>query len=288
MSLKDTTKEIQFIVGTEADGAWGINTAKAVLKALKGGDAQEETNTEDTLNGEGKFADLYPNDLINEHVHRVCVQVLNVFETGTKTGNYAGVSIYADGPNKARQITYGRSQTTESGNLKKLLEKYLSMNSTTSNAAVIRTRINKVGKTPYMVNDTEFINALKAAGKEEIMIKAQDQFFDEVYFNPAYNWFHANGFTLPLSMLVIYDSFIHSGGILSFLRNRFSTVPPTKGGSEKTWIKEYVRVRRDWLASHSNNVLRKTVYRMTTMERAMSDDNWMLDKPVYANGVTVS
>lgn len=288
MSLKDITKEIQFIVGTTADGIWGINTANAVLKALKGDIDQEETDVEDVLDGEGKFVDLYPDDLINERVHSICVQVLNVFETGTKTGNYAGVSIYADGPNKARQITYGRSQTTESGNLKKLLEKYLSKNPTTAASAVIKNRIAKVGKTPYMVNDTEFINALKAAGKEELMIEAQDQFFDEAYFNPAYKWFHTNGFTLPLSMLVIYDSFIHSGGILSFLRTRFSAVPPAKGGNEKTWIKEYVRVRRAWLASHSNTILRKTVYRMTTMERAMSDDNWMLDKPVYANGVIVS
>lgn len=288
MSLKDTTKEIQFIVGTQADGIWGINTANAVLRALKGDVEQEETDVEDVLDGEGKFVDLYPDDLINERVHSICVQVLNVFETGTKAGNYSKISIYADSPHKTKQITYGKSQTTESGNLKKLLEKYLSMNPTTAAAAVIKSRVDKVGKTPYMVNDTEFINALKAAGKEKIMIEAQDQFFDEAYFNPAYKWFHANGFTLPLSMLVIYDSFIHSGGILSFLRNRFSAVPPAKGGDEKTWIKEYVRVRRAWLASHSNTDLRPTVYRMKTMERAMSDDNWMLDKPVYANGVVVS
>jgi hypothetical protein len=33
--------------------------------------------------------------------------------------------------------------------------------------------------------------------------------------NAACEWFKKNGFTLPLSMLVIYDSYIHSGGILT-------------------------------------------------------------------------
>ena len=68
------------------------------------------------------------------------------------------------------------------------------------------------------------------------MQRIQDDFFDKRYFQPAMQWADTNEFTLPLSALVIYDSFIHSGSILDFLRKRFPEVPPAKGGNEKTWI----------------------------------------------------
>lgn len=287
MSTKSDTQEIQKLVGVTADGIWGPGTAKAVLEVLR---SMDRPTTSEQAPAEAKytFEDLYPGDLITAQVHDICVQVLNVFETGKKEGDYSNVSIYADGPGGVKQITYGKSQTTESGNLKSLLQTYLAANPQTEAAGIIKDRVSRVGKLPYMVQDKEFINALKVAGKETLMKEAQDSFFDAVYFNPAYKWFHDNGFTLPLSLLVIYDSFIHSGGILSFLRKRFSEVPPTNGGDEKAWVKAYVKTRKSWLANHTNKVLRNTVYRMETMEKAISSDNWLLTQPVYANGVTVS
>lgn len=287
MSTKSDTQEIQKLVGVTVDGIWGPGTAKAVLEVLR---STDRLTTPEQAPAEAKymFEDLYPGDLITAQVHDICVQVLNVFETGTKEGDYSNVSIYADGPGGVKQITYGKSQTTESGNLKSLLQTYLESNPQTEAAGIIKDRVSRVGKLPYMVQDKEFINALKAAGKETLMKEAQDSFFDAVYFNPAYKWFHENGFTLPLSLLVIYDSFIHSGSILAFLRKRFSEVPPTNGGDEKAWIKAYVKTRKSWLTNHTNKVLRNTVYRMETMEKAISSDNWLLTQPVYANGVTVA
>ena len=42
--------------------------------------------------------------------------VINVFETGKKEGKYDALVVYRDGRGGSRQITYGRSQTTEQGN----------------------------------------------------------------------------------------------------------------------------------------------------------------------------
>ena len=60
------------------------------------------------------------------------LQVVNVFETGTKEGKYDDISIYADGPiidgKRIKQITYGRSQTTEYGVLKILVQQYIANN----------------------------------------------------------------------------------------------------------------------------------------------------------------
>lgn len=55
---------------------------------------------------------------------KVIEQVINVFETGSLQGDYGAISIYSDGPHDIRQITYGRSQTTEYGNLRELVQLY--------------------------------------------------------------------------------------------------------------------------------------------------------------------
>jgi hypothetical protein len=48
-------------------------------------------------------------------------RVINTIETGSPAGDFSKVTIYADGPHGMRQITYGRAQTTEYGNQRKLV-----------------------------------------------------------------------------------------------------------------------------------------------------------------------
>jgi chitosanase len=56
---------------------------------------------------------------------RICEQVINVFESGRPQEVYSAITVLRDGPHKMRQVTYGRSQTTEYGNLNELLEMYV-------------------------------------------------------------------------------------------------------------------------------------------------------------------
>jgi chitosanase len=168
-------------------------------------------------------------------VHRViCERVVNVFETDTIKGKYGAISIYNDGPHRIRQITYGKSQTTEYGNLARLVDMYVKAGGTYSSD--LAPYVKLIGNRP-LVDNNEFKALLRQAGERDpVMWATQDRFFDLAYFQPALKWAEANGFTLPLSMLVIYDSFIHGGGILSFLRSRFPEMTPTKGGDEKSWV----------------------------------------------------
>lgn len=164
--------------------------------------------------------------MITEPIKRLIERVVNVFETGTPDGKYSQITILADGKNGSRQITYGRSQTTEQGNLAKLIEMYIRNNGTF--AEQFSKYIDKIGKQPLVDNKT-FKDLLRSAGKEdEIMRSTQDEFFDLAYYKPAYEFFATNGFELPLSLLVIYDSYIHSGSIPQFLRKRFGEYPPAK------------------------------------------------------------
>jgi chitosanase len=217
---------------------------------------------------------------------RICEQVINVFETGKIAGDYGALVIFADGPHDIRQITYGRSQTTEYGNLEELVQMYVDANGTFSEP--LRPFIAQIGVTP-LVDNKEFKQLLWDAGrKDPVMQRIQDEFFDKRYFQPAMRWADTNEFTLPLSALVIYDSFIHSGSILDFLRKRFPEVPPAKGGNEKTWIQQYVDVRHNWLATHPRKVVQNTVYRTQCFKREIARDSWDLSQvPIDANGVNV-
>lgn len=213
------------------------------------------------------------------------LQIVNVFETGTIHGEYDQVVVYNDGKNNSRQITYGRSQTTEQGNLKSLIEMYIQKNGVFS--ADFQNYISKIGKTP-LCDDKDFKSLLRKAAREDVIMRtAQDDFFDLIYYMPAVHFFEGNGFTLALSLLVIYDSQIHSGGVPAFLRNRFSETPPIKGGDEKAWIKAYTKARHEWLSTHPKKLLQATKYRTQCFLTQIKNDNWDLSLPVVANGTRV-
>ncbi len=225
-------------------------------------------------------------------IKRKIEQVINIFETGSAAGNYAAISRYADHTdpatgNKIVQVTYGRSQTTEFGNLKALLEDYIADGG--AFAAQLQPYMARIGKKPSLATDATFCQALIDAGKKDPIMKAsQDSFFDAKYYQPAFSWFSVNGFKQPLSMLVIYDSFIHSGSIPSFLRKRFPTRVPVAGGSEQEWITNYVNTRHDWLANHTNALLQKTAYRTQCFKDQLKSGNWQLAGTINAHGVVIT
>jgi chitosanase len=218
---------------------------------------------------------------------RIIERVVNAFETGSAEGNYAAISIFHDGPHDIRQITYGRSQTTEYGNLRELIAAYVAVNGLFANA--LRPFAYKIGSVS-LTDDAPFQALLKRAGKEDpVMRQTQDSFFDKAYFLPAKQWAEGLRFELPLSMLVIYDSFIHSGSILWAIRQKFNQNPPSLGGDEKAWTSAYVNARHDWLANHPRPVVQKTVYRTQCFKIEIKRGNWDLGLlPIMANGIKVS
>ena len=217
---------------------------------------------------------------------RLIERVINVFETGSADGDYGMIAIFADGPHDIRQITYGRSQTTEYGNLRLLVADYVA--SSGSFSAALAPYADLVGSTP-LTNDSEFKRLLRSAGRQDsVMQRAQDKFFERVYFAPAKRWCETEGFVSALAVLVTYDSFIHSGSMLWSIRSQFAEMTPVNGGDERAWIKAYVTARHAWLKSHRREAVRLSAYRTKDLLREVSRANWDLAiEPITANGTQV-
>jgi len=134
--------------------------------------------------------------------------------------------------------------------------------------------------------DDTFKSLIRAAGNDPVMQKAQDFIFASETWDPAQQWFNENGFTLPLSMLVIADLFLQSGSILWFLRQRFKEVPPAKGGREKVFITSHTQPRHSWLSGSDNRAIRNSAYRTRCYLAQINAGNWNLDSlPIVMNGV---
>ena len=211
-------------------------------------------------------------------------KLINIFEMGRADIKYDQIYIYSDGPGEKRQITLSFG-ITEYGNLKKLVQNYI------ANAGKYSEKfepfVSKIGISPLVDNSTFKSLLLESSKNDAIMKASQEKIYDLAYWDKAYNWFSEGGFTKNLSMAVIMDSFIHSGSIMSSLRNKFSTNLPSKGGDEKEWIKNYCQVRKFWLANHSRKILRGTVYRLNFFLSEINKDNWDFECPLVSQGVKI-
>lgn len=210
--------------------------------------------------------------------------IINVFETGSAHGDYAQVTVMRG---DSGGLTYGRAQTTlNSGNLYLLIKAYCEAEGA-EYAEELKTYLLELEERNVKLDsDTKLHTLLREAGSDPIMRTVQNQFFDRIYFAPAWNAVH-HRIHSPLGIAVVYDSFVHgSWAKLRDLTNvrcgALSSVP------EQVWVAAYVETRRSWLSTHSNSLLHRTVYRMDTFLRLITEGNWTLQLPLIAHGTLIT
>ena len=213
-------------------------------------------------------------------------RIISVAETDKPVWDPASVYVYNDGNNGRKQCTLSIGFTADGGNLRKVLERYVEKDGGYSDEFAPWIAMIRAGDPG---TDADFIALLKKVGKEDpLMMSVQEEMFDKLYLGPAFEWASKYGFGLPLSYLVIADSYLHSGGMLDFLIQRFPEKKPGDGGDEKDWIHAYADTRRDWLANHTNKILRNTVYRCDCYLHEMKHNNWDLAiAPIEMHGTEV-
>lgn len=212
-------------------------------------------------------------------------RILNVFEndSGSPETDYKAIYIYHDGNNNRRQVTLARGFTDDGGSLKIVVRKYISKG---GQLAQFFTSFLTMFGTGVLVGHPEFIDGLKTAADEQVMRDAQDETYREVYLDPAYAWASSRGFVDPLSTAVIADSYLHSGGMLKWLMNKFPEKKPVDGGDEQEWIIAYLKARYGWLHG-SSGALRNTTYRPEFFLYQAHAENWTLNCPIQCRGATI-
>jgi chitosanase len=208
--------------------------------------------------------------------------IVNVFETGEVLGDYGQVTLLAG---DTGHLTFGRSQTTlGSGNLHRLLQRY-----TGNPGARFGRRLAAVlprtdaGDTT-LDTDGRLHNVLRASADDPVMRDIQDEFFDEVYFEPAMKAAERTGIVTPLGRAVVYDSVVHG----SWTRIRDRVAGTVESLSEPGWIGAYVAARRSWLQTHPRADLRATGYRMDALGRLIDLGAWGLELPIVVRGAEIS
>ena len=107
--------------------------------------------------------------MISPAIKNKIEDIINVFESGSINGNYATLVKYKDYTDPAThnnnvQITFGRSQTTEFGNLRSLVQMYVDANG--RYAPELESYLHRIGRKPSLSNDKAFCDALVSAGKK--------------------------------------------------------------------------------------------------------------------------
>lgn len=202
--------------------------------------------------------------------------IVTIHETGRISQNSYGTVVNVAGDNGG--LTYGKHQTTiNSGNLYFMLKRYVEAPQA-SYAHLIAPYLERLKrKDPSLGVNAAFKSLLKTAGADPVMQAVQDRFFEEQYWEPAVRFCNAKGFTLPLTLAVVYDSIIHGS-----LYRIDKMLPPNL--PERQWISAYCTTRRSWFVNHSNPLLRRCTYRMDTFIRLYDAGNFVLSPPVWAHG----
>lgn len=218
---------------------------------------------------------------VNDLERKVAEAIVEIFENGKINLSSYGTVTLLKGDTGG--LTFGRHQTTlNSGNLYLLVKRYVEAPDAMygKNLEVYLNRLAR--RDQSLNNDMAFRATLKATGSCRAMVREQDEFFEQVYWTPSARTAAGMGFVLPLSYAVVYDSFIHGSWQRILKRVQADT------NDEKSWIRAYVRARRHWLATHSNALLHKCVYRMDAFQHLIDSGAWALELPLLVRGIRIT
>lgn len=210
--------------------------------------------------------------------------IINIFETGSVSGRYDSVVSVSGDPGG---LTYGAKQTTlNSGNLHLLIKAYTEAEGALFADELLPYLGRLRDKDQRLNRDTGLHELLRKAGQDPVMLQVQDAFFDRVYWTPAVDRASAINIQTALGVAVVFDSITHGSWRLVRDRTTGQFGSPSSIG-EKIWIKHYVDVRRNWLATHSITILNLTVYRMDALKKIIQADNWNLVMPFTVRGLVI-
>lgn len=211
-----------------------------------------------------------------DQINRVRAMI-NIFEFG------------AANPDYARSVVVGPEGVQFAGEagkkLAELLNDYRSRPNARFGAELGKYLPRPVAKESAAQNDGELASLLKRAAADPEMVNSINDMFSKWSFVPAVQEAKSLGIRSALGIATVLDSRVHGGW--ASLRDRTTSKlggTPITGISERTWIREYLTIRREWLANHARQDLRAVASRPQALLSLADKNNWELVPPIIIQG----
>lgn len=219
--------------------------------------------------------------MLTETQKKTAQAIVQIFETSRVTGDYGAVTLLKG---DTGHLTYGKAQTTlASGNLALLIDAYCRAEDASMAGELIAFLPRLERRDISLDRDRSFRSLLREAGDDPAMQAVQDSFFDRVYWQPAMKSLEGIGGSKALTGAVVYDSQVH--GSWRRMRDRTNAEHGTPAALGETgWVTAYIETRRNWLATHGNALLHRTVYRMDALKALVEEGAWDLPLALTVRG----
>jgi chitosanase len=215
-------------------------------------------------------------------------QIISSFENSTTDIQYGYTAILHDG----RGITAGRAGfTTGTHDLLRVVQRYTAGQPDNSLAAYLPA-LKAVDGTDSLKGLDGLPAAWKqAADSDPAFRKAQDQIFDELYFNPAMSRAHQAGISSPLGQLIILDTIIQHGdgddpdGLLAIIAETNKAAGRVNQKlSEPHWLGKFLEIRKRHLSHAADPATRaawkESTGRVDALRSILDKQNYGLDVPL--------
>lgn len=215
------------------------------------------------------------------HAAKALVQVM---AGGEPCAEHANVAVQ---PGETARLVFGPARASlGSGHLHLLVERYCGTVGARFGGRLRAWLPALASRSAAADRDSKLHNLLRASADDPLMRDLQDSLFDELYWDPAMRAAAQLGIRSPLGAAVVHDSWMQ--GWWTPLRDRATAAGSLQQVGEHEWVRRYLKVRRDWLSTHPNPLLRDSVARMETFQRLADEDCWALPLPLVLRGQEIS
>ena len=227
---------------------------------------------------------------VEPHLWRPVIwAITNVFETGLAEGDPGALQI-ADGG----LISYGRHQATlVAGTLAQVIERYGLLSQSPTAAAFQPWMPRLQAKDPALRQETTFLQLLRAAAADPAMSAAQDDIFDQHYYQPAIQRAREYHLHTPFALACLYDTGVQGG------RDRIlARLSPKGEDSEARWLARFLDERERWVKEVASvaaangqteqaRYLRNSLFRVKELRRLLRQGNMGLRGRIRLRGQTI-
>ncbi len=216
-------------------------------------------------------------------------QLISIFENSTTSIKYDYIEALGDG----RGYTAGRSGfVSRDGDMLDVVKRYAELHPGAPLTRMIP-NLQKAKGSASVVGLKQLPVLWRAAVKDPLFIKAQDEVNDRTYYKPAMDQARSLGLNYAFSKVALYEAMIQHGpgddsdslGGLVRRASQKAGGPPLKVG-EDIWLKAFLQVRKDTLLQAADpstrDEWRKSVGRAEAMFDIFNSRNF-----AFAGGVTV-